>query len=79
MAIEEPQTDTPASPKRVTVLCRDFAPAALDYHRRSMREKGYRLEGAITPRQVQMIDGPGHTEVLFDGQLLYAATFVKDD
>ena len=34
-------------PERITVLARDFTPAAMEFHRRNMSEKGYRMEGQI--------------------------------
>ncbi len=64
-------------PDRITVLAKEFTPAAMEFHRRHMAEKGYRLEGGITPRQFQVTDGLGDPEILFDGAMYYAATFVK--
>ena len=32
-------------PDRITVLAKEFTPAAMEFHRRHMAEKGYRLEG----------------------------------
>ncbi|GGD06283.1 hypothetical protein [Pyruvatibacter mobilis] len=64
-------------PDRITVLAKEFTPAAMEFHRRHMAEKGYRLEGGITPRQFQVTDGLGDPDILFDGDMYYAATFVK--
>ena len=64
-------------PDRITVLAKEFTPAAMEFHRRHMAEKGYRLEGGITPRQFQVTDGLCDPDILFDCDMYYAATFVK--
>ena len=64
-------------PDRITVLAKEFTPVAMEFHRRHMAQKGYRLEGGITRRQFQVTDGLGDPEILFDGEPYYAATFVK--
>lgn len=66
-------------PERITVLAREFLPAAMEYHRRRMGEKGYELEGRIVPRRFQLIDSAGAPKDLFDGEVFYAATFVKKE
>lgn len=62
---------------RITVLAKEFTPAAMEYHRRAMGEKGYSLAGPIVPRKFLMLTGPGEPEELFDGEVYYAATFVQ--
>ena len=64
-------------PERITVLAREFTPAAMDFHRRNMSAKGYRLEGRVTPRKFFLTDGLGEAEPLFDGETYYAVTFVR--
>ncbi|NIJ40312.1 glyoxylate utilization-related uncharacterized protein [Parvibaculum indicum] len=64
-------------PERITVLARDFTPAAMEFHRRNMSEKGYRMEGQIVQRKFQMIEGMDAPKDLFDGELFYAVTFVR--
>jgi hypothetical protein len=44
-----------------------------------MAEKGYRMEGSITPRYFKMIEGVSEPKDLFDGEPLFAVTFVKRD
>ncbi|RFB05837.1 AMP nucleosidase [Parvularcula marina] len=63
------------SPARITILAREFSAAALEFHRGKMAEKGYVMEGSITPRQFQMIEGHGAPEDLFEGETLFAVTF----
>lgn len=65
------------TPERITVLAKDFTPAAMEFHRRKMSEKGYRMEGQIVPRRFQMIEGMGAPNDLFEGELYYAVTFVR--
>lgn len=65
-------------PERITVLSREFTPAAMEYHRRAMSQKGYRLDGSITPRKFQMIEGLGQPKDLFEGEMFFAVTFVRD-
>ncbi len=64
-------------PERVTVLAKDFTPAAMEYHRRAMGEKGYSLAGPIVQSSFSMIAGPGEPEPLFEGEVYYAAVFTR--
>jgi len=66
-----------SEPERITVLAKDFTPAAMEFHRRNMSEKGYRMEGQIVQRKFQMIEGMGAPKDLFEGELFYAVTFVR--
>ncbi|MBI1393508.1 MAG: AMP nucleosidase [Alphaproteobacteria bacterium] len=66
-------------PERITILAREFTAAALEFHRGRMAEKGYRMEGSITPRVFKMIEGVEPPKDLFDGDPLFAVTFVKRD
>lgn len=71
------ETKTSDLPERITVLARDFTPAAMEFHRRNMSEKGYRMEGQIVQRRFQMIEGMGAPKDLFEGEPFYAVTFVR--
>ena len=64
---------------RITVLAKEFTPAAMEFHRRSMSDKGYALDGQIVSRKFMMLDGPGEPSELFDGEVYYAARFVRRD
>ena len=44
-----------------------------------MAEKGYRMEGSITPRVFKMIEGMNAPKDLFEGDALFAVTFIKKD
>ncbi|MEE4212880.1 MAG: hypothetical protein V2I43_26840 [Parvularcula sp.] len=66
-------------PERITILAREFSAAALEFHRGKMAEKGYAMEGSITPRHFQMIEGQQPPKDLFDGEVLFAVTFRKKD
>ncbi|MGV6801644.1 MAG: AMP nucleosidase [bacterium] len=66
-------------PDRITILAREFTAAALEFHRGKMAERGYRMEGTITPRNFQMIEGHEAPKDLFDAEPLFAVTFVKRD
>ena len=65
--------------ERITILAREFTAAALEFHRGRMAEKGYRMEGSITLRHFKMIEGAGDPKDLFNGDPLFAVTFVKKD
>ncbi len=67
----------PKDPERITILAREFTAAALEFHRGRMAERGYRMEGSITPRSFKFLQGGGEPEDLFDGEPLFAVTFVK--
>jgi hypothetical protein len=73
------ETSKDKDPERITVLAKDFLPAAMEYHRRNMGAKGYELEGRITQRRFQLIDGMGPPKDLLDGEVYFAATFVKKE
>lgn len=64
-------------PDRITIIAKEFTAAALEFHRGRLAEKGYELEGAITPRIFQMIEGVEAPKDLFDGEAFYAVTFRK--
>ena len=64
--------------ERITVLAEDFTSAAMEFHRKNMSARGYRMEGTIVPRKFQMISGVEDAKDLFDGKEYYAVTFVKE-
>ena len=66
-------------PDRITILAREFSAAALEFHRGNMASKGYVMEGSITSRHFQMIEGHEAPTDLFDGEPLFAVTFAKKD
>jgi hypothetical protein len=66
-------------PERITILAREFSAAALEFHRGKMAQKGYVMEGSITPRKMQMIEGQEQPKDLFDGDVLFAVTFRLKD
>jgi hypothetical protein len=70
-------TDNTEQPERITVLARDFTPAAMEFHRRNMSARGYRMEGQITARRFMMIEGVEEPQDLFDGAEFYCVTFVR--
>jgi hypothetical protein len=63
---------------RITVLAKEFTPAAMEFHKKNMSAKGYRMEGTIVPRRFQIIEDVDGAKDLFDGEEYYAATFVKE-
>ena len=65
--------------ERITVLAKDFTPAAMEFHRKNMSARGYRMEGTIVPRKFQMIEGVEEAKDLFDGKEYYAVTFVREE
>ena len=67
------------SPDRITILAREFTAAALEFHRGKMAEKGYVMEGSITSRHFQMIEGHEAPKDPFEGEPLFAVTFKKRD
>ncbi len=64
-------------PERITVLAEEFTPAAMEFHRRNMSARGYRMEGRVTPRKFFLTDGPGDPKALLGGKTHYAVTFVR--
>ncbi len=72
MSKEDKKTD------RITVLAKEFTPAAMEFHKKNMSAKGYRMEGTIVPRRFQIIEDVNGAKDLFDGEEYYAVTFVKE-
>ena len=62
---------------RITILAPSFNAAALEFHRQKMSEKGYRLANRIEGHRFMTSDGRA-LDTLFDGNVMYAVTFVKD-
>ena len=58
--------------ERITVLAKDFTPAAMEFHKKNMSAKGYRMEGTIVPRRFQIIEGVDDAKDLFEGEEYYA-------
>jgi len=65
--------------ERITILAREFAEAAFEYHRGRLGEKGYRMAGPIVQHKFMLLEGPQEPTELFDGEPLFAATFVLKD
>ncbi len=59
----------------VTILSKEFTPAALEFHRRDMGEKGYIVEGPIVAQEFFVLEGLGEPAPLFDGEAYFAVTF----
>ncbi|MBE8191270.1 MAG: AMP nucleosidase [Alphaproteobacteria bacterium] len=66
-------------PERITVLAKDFTPAAMEFHRRNMSARGYRMEGQIAPRVYMLLEGESEPQPLLDGEEYYSVTFVRKD
>lgn len=66
-------------PHRITMLAKTFSAAAVEFHRGRMAERGYRMEGRIEPTVLQMIGDDGEISPAFDGEPLFAVTFVKKE
>ncbi len=67
------------TPHRITIMAKTFSAAAMEFHRANMAEKGYRMEGRIEPATFQKLDEEGGMEKLFDGEPMFAVTFVRRD
>tara|TARA_B100000686_G_C16085802_1_gene616133 strand:+ start:201 stop:428 length:228 start_codon:yes stop_codon:yes gene_type:complete len=64
---------------RITVLAKEFTPAAMEFHRGAMGAKGYSLAGPVVSHKLLLLEGLGEPVELFDGEPYYAATFVRRD
>jgi len=68
---------TEMTQERITILTDSFDSAAMEFHKRRMATKGYRLENRIAGHQFYMSEGTV-AEKLFEGDVKYAVTFVRD-
>ena len=68
---------TDESQERITILTDSFDSAAMEFHKRRMATKGYRLENRIAGHQFYMSEGTVASQ-LFEGEVKYAVTFVRD-
>ena len=62
--------------ERFTIIVPSLSQAALEVHRQNMWEKGYRLENSINSQKYFQSDGREMSK-LFEGEAMYAITFVK--
>jgi len=62
--------------ERFTIIVPSLSQAALEVHRQNMWEKGYRLENSINSQKYFQSDGREISK-LFEGEAMYAITFVK--
>lgn len=70
--------DKTAPPQRISVLSKEFTSAAMEFHRRNMAAKGYRLDGAIRRHKLMITDGMGEPQDLLGGETYYVVTFVQE-
>lgn len=68
--------DQELTQERITILADSFDSAAMEFHKRRMASKGYRLENRIAGHNFYMADGKG-AKSLFDGDVKYAVTFIR--
>ena len=68
---------TERSQERITILTDSFDSAAMEFHKRRMATKGYRLENRIAGHHFYMSEGKNASQ-LFEGDVKYAVTFVRD-
>lgn len=61
---------------RFTIIVPSLSEAALEVHRQNMWEKGYRLENSINSQKYFQSNGRDISK-LFEGEAMYAVTFVK--
>jgi hypothetical protein len=64
--------------ERVTVIAKEFSPAAMEFHRREMGKKGYAMEGPIVRHTFLFLDGPGEPRPLLEGEPHFAVTFIRE-
>ena len=62
--------------ERVTIIVPSLSQAAFEVHRQNMWERGYRLENKINAQKYFESDG-FEIKNMFEGETMYAATFVK--
>ena len=70
-------TDVDGQDERVTVIAKEFTPAAMEFHRRRLGQQGYAIEGPIGRHKFVVIEDTGASVELFDGEAYYAATFIR--
>ena len=63
--------------ERITIIAESFEAAALEFHRRRLADKGYRMAGPITQSRFEIIDG-SERETLFEDKVMFAVTFTQD-
>lgn len=70
-------TETTAEMERITIVAKEFTPAAMEFHRRRMGEQGYSIDGPIVRKRLFHIEGPGAPAPLLDGEEYYAVNFAR--
>tara|TARA_B100000686_G_C16785874_1_gene975216 strand:- start:3080 stop:3367 length:288 start_codon:yes stop_codon:yes gene_type:complete len=74
---EREKMDTNGS-ECITIIAKEFTPAAMEYHRQRMAEKGFTIDTPIVKHLFFETDGLGKPKALFEGEVRYSATFVKN-
>lgn len=70
-------TITTENPERITIIAPSFSEAAIEFHRSNMAERGYQMDGPITPRQFMVAENAQRPQDMFEGKPMFAATFVQ--
>jgi hypothetical protein len=65
------------SEERITIIAKTAEEAAIEFHRRRLSEKGFRMDGPINKSRFELVDDMT-TETLFDDEEMFVVTFVKE-
>jgi hypothetical protein len=65
------------SEKRITIIAETAEEAAVEFHRRRLSEKGFRMEGPIIQSRFELVEEMT-SETLFDDKEMFVVTFVKE-
>lgn len=63
--------------ERITILSSEFTPAAMEFHRRRMGQRGYAIDGPIVRQRPYRVEGHGTPAPVLGGEEMFAVTFVR--
>lgn len=75
--MQQHATGTAAEMERITIVAKEFTPAAMEFHRRRMGEQGYSIDGPIVRKRLFQIEGPGAPAPMLGGEEYYAVNFIR--
>lgn len=75
--MHEQATGSAAEMERITIVAREFTPAAMEFHRRRMGEQGSSIDRPIVRKRLFRIEGQGAPAPMLGGEVYYAVNFIR--
>ncbi len=77
----DPGTRNAAPPEEcicITIIANTPGQVISEFHRQNLCEKGYSISSRILPHSFARVNDNGRTDKIFEGEKLYAGTFMRN-